>query len=65
MPNFSKSENSFNEIRDICDFCTRWEELRDTVQPDAVSDSNLSPEAVEVVHWLRELADKTFKMPIV
>lgn len=48
-----------DNIRDLSDFCVKWDGLRGFVSDEALDEGELSPETAEVVRWLRRLADRT------
>ena len=49
------------EIRDLSDFCQQWTGLRELVEADDLARSGLSQQQLDVVNWLRELADRVCK----
>lgn len=48
-----------DNIRDLSDFCVKWDRLRAFVSDEALDKGEFSPETAEVVRWLRRLADRT------
>ncbi|MDX1716405.1 MAG: hypothetical protein R3287_05810 [Anderseniella sp.] len=49
------------EIRDLSDFCQKWAGLRELIEVEDLQQSGLSREQLDVVNWLRELADRVCK----
>jgi hypothetical protein len=46
------------QLRDLSDFCQQWPDLKLLVEDSRLERSPLESETVEVIGWLRDLADR-------
>ena len=52
------THDSISEIRDLAEFCERWQSLRHLVSKDSLDETIHSPQTRSVVEWLVLLADR-------